>query len=339
MKQAQITGFNAHKHNDDAYLQGIEVSKKQLISKRVARNSLLIGNSRKAQTQQWGVNQSVFLGQGMEFAESRIYHPGDDVKNIDWCVSARTGKVHTKLFQAERERPVYLLLDLRKMMHFGSKVRFKSHMAAHLAATIAWLSHDAGDRVGAIMLTRNGLEHFESGRTRQSVLRFIDAVAKATLMNAEQGTECSLSDALKRLRPMCRTGSSLFILSDFHDFDDDVQKQLQYLNRKMQVTNIKINDPLDSLLPSAGRISNGEKALYLERSKQGFIDQYQLNYQLAEAKLKRFCVRQHQPLLLVQTSDCEEAFIRKVFGRHAFGGSSFGRSSFDNNAGQQKRGA
>jgi uncharacterized protein (DUF58 family) len=323
MRQTDTISSNTAQRQVSTDYQGIEVDKKQLISMRPARNSMLISTNRKAQTQQWGANQSVFLGQGMEFAQSRIYHPGDDVKNIDWCVSARTGKIHTKLFQAERERPVYVLLDLRKMMHFGSRVRFKSHMAAYIAAKIAWISHDAGDRVGAIILTRNGIEYFESARTCQSVLRFIDAMAKATKVSkainveTEPKLETSLNDALKRLRMMSKTGSSLFILSDFHDFDEGVQRQLQYLNRKMQITNIKINDPLDSALPTAGRISDGEQSLYLAGCKQQTIEQYQHSYQQLEAKLKSFCIRQQQSLYLVKTSDNEDAFIRAVFARNA----------------------
>ena len=96
-------------------------------------------------------------GRGMEFAEVRHYQHGDDIRSIDWRVTARTGETHTKLFQEDREQPIVLLVDLRSPMWFGSKNCFKSVLASHIASVLAWAGLDAGERVGGIAMTNSGL--------------------------------------------------------------------------------------------------------------------------------------------------------------------------------------
>ena len=98
-------------------------------------------------------------GRGMEFDEVRHYQNGDDVRTIDWRVTARTGKVHTKLFREEKERPVFILTDLSSSMHFGSSLLFKSVQAAHLAALIAWHVKQRGDKLGGLVFSQH--QHIE----------------------------------------------------------------------------------------------------------------------------------------------------------------------------------
>ena len=98
-----------------------------------------------------GAYVSVFKGRGVEFDESRPYQEGDDLRTIDWRVTARTGSVHSKLFEAERERPVWLGVDLSASMHFGTRGAFKSVVAARVASLLAWDAHRAGERIGAVV--------------------------------------------------------------------------------------------------------------------------------------------------------------------------------------------
>ena len=119
-------------------LSGVEASIDDLIGLRLRARRLELGIARRARHSMSGAHGSRFRGRGMEFAESRVYQPGDDVRSIDWRVTARTGRPHTKLFQEERERPVILLVDLGASMFFGTRTAYKSVLAAETAALIAW---------------------------------------------------------------------------------------------------------------------------------------------------------------------------------------------------------
>ena len=120
-----------------------------------------------------GQHQSKQLGRGMDFAEVRQYQAGDDVRSIDWRVTARTGKPHTKLFTEEREKPIILYIDLSASMRFGSKLMFKSVLAAHMASLIAWLFVAQKDRVGAIIDTGNQLTELKPSSRNQGPLAMI----------------------------------------------------------------------------------------------------------------------------------------------------------------------
>lgn len=303
----------------EARAPGIEISKAELIQMRPPKGVTGFAPSGPVQTHQWGTNRSAFLGQGMEFAESRIYQPGDDVKNIDWCVTARTGQTHTKLFQAERERPVYLLVDLRSMMQFGSRVRFKSHLAAEIAAQLAWVGHDGGDRIGALILGRQGIRSFKPARTRSSVLQFLDAVAHQTQRLSEittQQDEPSLTEGLRRLRQVCRPGSMVFVISDFADLDEGCEREMKYLAGRSHVINIQISDPLDSALPaSAGRISNGRETLQLGQLNKQTLADYATAFQYRSARLNKLSLQHNMVLHQITTREKPSCLLRPQAAR------------------------
>ena len=140
---------------------GVVASLDELIRQRAPRRSVGMGPTGRVRTLHSGAYDSVFHGRGMEFDESRLYQAGDDVRTIDWRLMARTGRVHTKLFHEERERPVRMLVDARPSMRFGTRDSFKSVLAARAAATLAWAARDAGDRVGGILLRSSGPTELE----------------------------------------------------------------------------------------------------------------------------------------------------------------------------------
>ncbi len=121
-----------------------------------------------------GLMTSRFRGRGIDFAEVRVYQPGDDIRTIDWRVTARTGVAHTKLFQEERERPVLLLVDQSSSMYFGSRVMFKSVLAARTAALLAWAVLERGDRIGGIVFSEHGHREIRPRRNKHAVLRLLN---------------------------------------------------------------------------------------------------------------------------------------------------------------------
>ena len=119
-----------------------------------------------------GLHKSVYKGRGMDFAESRPYQPGDDIRTIDWRVTARSGRVHTKVFEEEREKPVMVWVDLRPAMFFATRGRFKAVIATEVAALLLWKTLDEGDRIGGVI--QNG-QHVElkPSRSRSAALHFL----------------------------------------------------------------------------------------------------------------------------------------------------------------------
>ncbi|MFZ1725553.1 MAG: DUF58 domain-containing protein [Albidovulum sp.] len=255
------------------YAQGIEISPADLIRTRPDRAITGFAPGGRVSTHMWGANRSVFHGRGMEYAESRAYQPGDDLRTIDWRLTARSNEVHTKLFHEERERPVYLLLDMRGMMQFGTKVRFKSHLAAEIATMLAWVGLDGGDRIGGFILTRAGLLEFPAARTRIAMLAFLHAASEATQIDQPLGEEVLLSIALRKLRHICRPGTLAFVISDFADHGPRMETELRRLSHRAHVTMIFVHDPLDARLPPrGGRLSDGAAVLAISQMGRADLD-------------------------------------------------------------------
>ncbi|MGR9052829.1 MAG: DUF58 domain-containing protein [Gammaproteobacteria bacterium] len=193
---------------------------------------------------------SRFKGRGMEFDEARLYQPGDDVRNIDWRVTARTGKPHTKLFREERERPVFVSVDHRATMRFATRGVFKNVQAARLAALIAWAAQQHGDRIGGQVFTDSSCTEIKPEHGRHAVLRFLHG-----LVHPETGpdTVFTLEQALSRLVKHARPGSLVYAISDFRGCNAAAENHLRRLSEHCDVVVILVSDPLESELPDGGR--------------------------------------------------------------------------------------
>ncbi len=196
---------------------------------------------------------SRFKGRGMEFEEARIYQPGDDIRSIDWRVTARTGKTHTKVFREERERPVFISLDNRPTMHFATRGVFKSVLAAKLAALLAWSAQHHGDRIGGQRFTHTGCRELKPQNGKHAVLRFLNAITSQDDFNRVDQAAATLEQVLARLMQHARPGSLVYIISDFRGINDQVKSYLAKLSRHCEVALIFIYDPLESHLPEQGR--------------------------------------------------------------------------------------
>lgn len=197
-----------------------------------------------------GSTLSKFKGRGMEFDEVRHYQNGDDIRAIDWRVTARTGHTHTKLFREEKERPVFILTDLSSTMLLGSQFLLKSVQAAHAAAAIAWQSAYRGDRVGGLVC--NSHDHLEmKPMTRdRGVLRYLHLLIESHAQAQQQmGASRSLLSNLQRLRQLVKTGAEVYIISDFQSLNDNHLAPLRALSLHNQVQAILVQDPLELHLP------------------------------------------------------------------------------------------
>jgi uncharacterized protein (DUF58 family) len=133
--------------------------------------------SRSIRAPQSGQYLSTLRGRGMEYDESRPYQPGDDIRQLDWRVTARTGKPHTKLFREERERPVFICVDYRRAMFFATKGVFKAVQAARLAALLAWRAQQQGDRVGGLVFADAIHHELPPRRNRTATLQWLKLLA------------------------------------------------------------------------------------------------------------------------------------------------------------------
>ncbi len=201
---------------------------------------------------QSGAYVSRFKGRGMEFEEARIYQAGDDIRSIDWRVTARTGKTHTKVFREERERPVFISVDNRVAMHFATRGVFKSVLAAKLAGLLAWAAQHHGDRIGGQIFTDNLCQELKPQNGRHAVLRFLNTISNQGDDDKITAT-ITLEQVLARLMFHARPGSRVYMISDFRGINDQVENYLAKLSRHCEVALIFVYDPLESHLPEKGR--------------------------------------------------------------------------------------
>lgn len=238
-----------------------------------ASPALLIAAQREARLlKQWpgrvlsrlsGSYLSRFKGRGMEFDEARPYQPGDDIRNMDWRVTARTNKPHSKVFREERERPVLLWVDFRSSMFFGSQRCYKSVLAAQVAGLMAWKAIQQGDRLGALMFSEGShLEHRPEGGKPATlhVIKQLSAFSRGAEKVPEPDDQ-SAERALTRLRQVTRPGSLVYLISDFRFSFDQLESTLNRLAKHNEPMLIQVSDPLERQLPRAGiyRVSDGAK--------------------------------------------------------------------------------
>jgi uncharacterized protein (DUF58 family) len=243
----------------------VHVSSAELVQYRLTARDLKLGSRLPARSIITGGHASRFRGRGMDYLESRAYQPGDDIRSMDWRVTARSGRAHVKLYQEERERPVVVMLDLGPGMFFATRGAFKSVIAARAAALIGWAAVQNGDRIGALLF--NGGHHeLRPLSGQRGVLRLIRQLVSAT--DPVRGLDASyarnaghLNDALARLRRVARPGSLVFILSDFYAIDDDTRRHLQRLRQHCDVVACQIVDELETepLLPGRYAVSDGRE--------------------------------------------------------------------------------
>ena len=232
------------------------------------------------------VMRSRMKGRGMEYDESRPYQPGDDMRYLDWRVTARTGKAHTKLFCEERERPVFLSVDCRASMFFATRRQLKMVTAAEIATLLAWSAVQEGDRVGGVVFSEGFHRELRPRRGRLSVLRLIHELAACDTPNLASPDfkgdvdvdvkAHSAGQALSHLAQLVHPGSLVFVISDFRDINKRSETIMRQLARHSEVFYIFISDPLEQQLPPPGdyRISDGLRDLRFNTGDAEFAEAY-----------------------------------------------------------------
>ncbi len=275
----------------------VRVSTASLI-RLIGPASTLSLNVRFIRAQQGGAYLSAFKGRGMEFEEARPYQPGDDIRNLDWRVTARTGKPHTKLVREERERPILLWVDYRNTMFLATRGVYKSVTAAQAAALLAWSAHHHGDRVGGIIFSEQYHHELKPRRGKSGVLRMLKQLAEHPAWDAphkpvEPNTIAQA--AMLRLGRVARPGSLIFLISDFRRFTPVAESQLARISQHSDVVMLCIHDPLERSPPPAGvyRLSDGQHEIIVNTRNREIAHDYQHRFEIRQQELLNLA-RQHR---------------------------------------------
>jgi len=271
---------------------------------------------------QAGAYVSHFKGRGMEFDESRPYQPGDDPRNIDWRVTARSTEAYTKLFREERERPVLVMVDLRSNMHFATRGAFKSVSASRVAALLSWSAHHRGDRLGGIIFGDTLHRELKPRLGREAALRYLHQLVVHgdwEHRTRRPGTDPSVPfvSAMAALRRVTRPGSLVIVISDFAGFDRQVQAYLAGIARHNEVLAVSITDPLERELPPPGhyRLVSAEREMAIDTYSSAARADYRRAFDERQAALEAFCQRYSVHLMPMSTEDDPVAALQQALGR------------------------
>jgi uncharacterized protein (DUF58 family) len=308
----------SHTNLENLNPKGAYTDLSSLLKVRFAAQDLRLFVPRPVKSLLSGAERTRFRGRGMDFEEVRLYQAGDDVRSIDWRVTARTQVPHTKVYREERERPVFVLIDQRSPMFFGSQRCFKSVLAAHLGANLAWAALSNGDRVGGFIFGDSQQRDIRPRRSKHAVLELFHHIQ---LFNHELRSPIAplnskkLHAILTDTRRIAKPGCALFIISDFHDYDDACEQQLFELARHTDVSLIHVHDPLEKELASNTRltVSNGESRLQLPTDENAFQQAFQTAYLEAVEKITTGCKRLGISLMSYSTTDNVQQALRERF--------------------------
>ena len=281
---------------------GVSVELKELIALREEARRLHLTPRGKVLATRSGGHLSRFRGRGMEFDESRVYQPGDDVRNMDWRVTARAGAPHVKLFREERERPVLLLVDLGPRMRFGTRVAFKSVVAARATALLAWAAADRGDRVGGLVFDETRHRELRPAARTRGVLPLLQTLAQPPRTGEDNGFP-ALVPAAERLIRLVRPGSLVFLLSDFADLRPESSAWMGQLAGGSELVMVHVRDPLERIAPPPGRyaVTDGAVRGMLDAAGAARREDYQNHFARRQAMLEDLARRHFAHYMTLQT--------------------------------------
>lgn len=270
-----------------------------------------------------GRRASHVRGRGLDFEELRNYVPGDDVRSIDWRVTARTQKPYIRVYSEERDRPTMLVVDQRINMFFGSRRSMKSVIAAEVTALAAWRVFSEGDRVGAFVFNDTTVEQVRMHRSRANVLRILDRVATLNQqLRSDQATPAApqkLNEVLGKVARLCHHDTLILIASDFDGTDERTRDILLHLSQSNDVICCLAYDPLAVQSLSGGQLVVSDASLQVElrlgdqKVREGLRS-------ASDERLRKVLAWQHElniPVLPLTTAEDVSQQVRYLLGQIA----------------------
>lgn len=274
---------------EDKY-KGLAVSVEDLIAQQRYLPYLAL-QPNKLTSNRAGEVKSAFKGRGMEFEEVRAYNFSDDIRDIDWRVTARKSEPYTKVFNEEKDREIVVFLDLSASMVFGTKNELKSVTASKLAALIGWLTVRNKDRFGLLIYDGMKTTYFKPQNNFANLMYVFNQIALKSHEVLQNGTLGDMSEALDELQYHQKGKGTIFILSDFYHIDTEKFKKIAVLARKHQIYCINIFDILEETAPQDGTYAAQykESKLVFDTSSDNFKNLYRQYFYQNRENIKKNC--------------------------------------------------
>jgi len=274
---------------------------------------------------------SKLRGRGLDFEESRPYVIGDDIRNIDWNVTAKTGKTHTKVFTEEKEKPAFIFVDQSPSMGFGSKYKTKAVIAGELASLIVHKIKKSGDRVGGMVFSGDNYELITPKRDQKNILHFLQKIIEANqniYEPKEFDFENSLVEMIHKLNNVITHDYLVFIISDFYRYNSSVIEYLSQIALHNDLVLIKVFDEMEAEFPSEKMmITNKNKQINIDgknkKLKENLTSDFDTNYKNFKSELEKYEIS----IFKVNTSEPVENQLMEVFEGRKEGDKSFNKSS------------
>lgn len=269
-----------------------------------------------------GRKRSRLRGRGLDFEELRHYRPGDDIRNMDWRVTNRTGKPHVRVYTEERDRPVILVVDQRLSMFFGSQHKMKSVIAAELAALSAWRVLRQGDRVGAIIFNDQEILQLRPSRNERSLMTLL---SRLTTMNQNLNVNTTaescagqLPIALQHAERMAGHDYLFVIVSDFAGWNDSALASVKRIAQHNDLIAALVFDPLEEDISRASDlvVSDGRYQLQLNPQDEDLGERFQAHFRSTVKGLKAELRKHGMPVLPIDTVQPVFDQLRNQLGRH-----------------------
>jgi uncharacterized protein (DUF58 family) len=269
-----------------------------------------------------GRHASRLRGRGLNFEELRNYLPGDDTRNIDWKVTARTRTPYVRVYTEEKDRTVWLLIDQRVNMFFGSEKRMKSVVAAEVAALSAWRVLSVGDRVGALVFDDSDVSVISPHRSRERVMQILKQVVKKNhALSADPRLKPDagkLNEVLEQVSRMARHDCLICLVTDGNGINPETRRFITGLAEHNDVLTAFIFDPLEKDMPAAGRLrfADGESQLETDTSNKKLRTAFQSEFEQRLEQMQSTSRRFSMPLLPLDTSSPVSEQLRELLGHH-----------------------
>jgi uncharacterized protein (DUF58 family) len=267
-----------------------------------------------------GRHASKLRGRGLDFEEVRQYIPGDDIRNIDWIVTARTGETHSKVFTEEKERPSFIVVDQSSWMFFGSQRFVKSVSAAHAAALGAFYTLKRGDRTGGLIFSDEGSDFIRPQRNKSSLLHYLQCLVNRNGLLPHRKeilpNTALLNDGLKRTAASITHDYVVTIISDFSMINKETMELLQNMSYHNDVILVHIYDQLEKSLPG-GRLvlGDGKKQILWNSRQHHRLENYQRSFDAMKKKLTEDFRHTRIPVVFFDTGTSIEDQVRDAMGK------------------------
>ncbi len=282
-----------------------------------ARGFSFLAKKQKVRSVLGGKHASKLRGRGMDFEEVRQYVPGDDIRNIDWKVTARTQKTHSKVFSEEKEKPALIIVDQSKSMFFGSQNKMKSVVAAELAALSAFKIQKEGDRVGGLIFTDLEADMIFPKRNKKNTLHFLERLVHHNrgLNKQETGNrEKMLSETISKVQNVVTHDYMVIIISDFIHYSEKAIKYLSRLSQHNDVLLVKVYDQLERDIPNEKMIfGDGYKQFSVQGDKSDIQQKFKEGFENDLSDFEAQMLRHRIPLIRINTHEPVDVQLKNVF--------------------------